>query len=120
MFDYLPANSPQAPPPATTLAFDARRCTVQLENGHLYLDANAAPARVLLGYDAPRSFGLSPTTAIALIERIADGCRCVAVAANLDEAVAVARRSHARTTAKSTFGSWTAMAKNPSRRAKPS
>jgi len=93
MFDYLPANSPQAPSaphPATTLAFDARRCTVQLENGHLYLDANAAPARVLLGYDAPRSLGLSPTTAIALIERIADGYRCVAVAANLDEAVAVA------------------------------
>ena len=93
MFDYLPANSPQAPsapPPATTLAFDARRCTVQLENGHLYLDANAAAVRVLLGYDAPRSFGVSPTTAVALIERMADGYRCVAVAAKHDEAIAVA------------------------------
>ena len=81
----------QAPPLATNRPLDARRCTVQLQNGHLYLDAIATRAQALLGYDLPRSFGLSGDAVLALIDQMADGYRCVAIATNQDDVVSVAR-----------------------------
>lgn len=71
---------------------------MQLENGHLYLDAVGAPAQALLGYDRPEASGLSTAEAVALIERMADGYRCVAIAATHAEAIAaataIARKRH--------------------------
>jgi len=69
---------------------DARRCTVQLQNGHLYLDAIAGPAQALLGHDAPMPVRLSAAAAIARLDQMTEGYRCVAVTANRDEAVTVA------------------------------
>jgi acetylornithine/succinyldiaminopimelate/putrescine aminotransferase len=79
-----------ATPLAMNNPLDARRCTVQLANGHLYLDAIPAPAQALLGYDQPRSFGLSGSDVVALIDQMTDGYRCVAIAANQDDVVSVA------------------------------
>jgi hypothetical protein len=79
-----------APPLATSDPLDARRCTVQLQNGHLYLDAIPAPAQALLGYDLPRSFGLSGDAVVALINQMVNGYRCVAIAASQDDVVSVA------------------------------
>lgn len=78
---------------ATALNFvDARRCTVQLENGHLYLDAIPAPARSLLGYDEPRSASLSAAEVVALIDAMSTRHRCVALTDSDDSAFAVAEK----------------------------
>jgi hypothetical protein len=69
---------------------DARRCTVQLANGHLYLDAIAAPPRALLGYDAPPPIQLSVEAIVARIDRMSEAYRCIALTAGLEEAAAIA------------------------------
>ncbi len=71
---------------------DARRCTVQLENGHLYLDAIPAPARSLLGYDEPRSASLSAAEVVALIDAMSTRHRCVALTDSDDSAFAFAKK----------------------------
>jgi hypothetical protein len=75
---------------------DARRCTVQLENGHLYLDAIPTPARSLLGYDEPRSTALSSAEIIALIDAMSERHRCVALTDSHDNALAFAKEIVAR------------------------
>jgi adenosylmethionine-8-amino-7-oxononanoate aminotransferase len=77
---------------------DARRCTVQLENGHLYLDAIAAPPRSLLGYDEPRSAQLSAAETIAFIDSMSAEYRCWALTSGSEEALALAREHVARLT----------------------
>jgi 4-aminobutyrate aminotransferase-like enzyme len=69
---------------------DARRCTVQLENGHLYLDAIVAPARSLIGYDEPRSAQMSAAETVALIDAMSIRHRCVALTAGHDDALILA------------------------------
>jgi Aminotransferase class-III len=69
---------------------DARRCTVQFENGHLYLDAIAAPSRALLGYDAPPPVQLSVEATVARIDGMSETYRCIALTAGLEEAVTIA------------------------------
>ena len=71
---------------------DARRCTVQLENGHLYLDAIPAPARSLLGYDEPRSASLSAAEVVALIDAMSTRHRCVALTDSDDSAFVFAKK----------------------------
>jgi acetylornithine/succinyldiaminopimelate/putrescine aminotransferase len=69
---------------------DARRCTVQLENGHLYLDAIVAPGRSLIGHDEPRSAQMSAAEAVALIDAMSARHRCVALTTGHDEALTLA------------------------------
>ena len=80
-------------PPGSSVPFnfiDARRCTVQLKNGHLYLDAIVAPARSLIGYDEPRSAQISAAETVALIDAMSVRHRCVALTASHDDALKLA------------------------------
>lgn len=93
MLDHLSQTEWSKPPSIVSEnlpVVDARRCTVQLENGFLYLDVIAAPAHALLGYDAPQPARTSASRAVALIDLMAEGYRCVALTATHEEAVAIA------------------------------
>jgi hypothetical protein len=90
MPDHFRSGAASPPPERRGEPIDARRCTVQLQNGHLYLDAAAAPAQCLLGYDAPRPLGPSATSLVERIERMAPAYRCIALLADRGEAVALA------------------------------
>ena len=69
---------------------DARRCTVQLSTGLLYLDAAAQPATALLGHDVPRETRSDAKSADALLSSLAPSYRCVAVARDFPSAVTAA------------------------------
>jgi adenosylmethionine-8-amino-7-oxononanoate aminotransferase len=85
---------PQAPRavdmPADAIV-DARRCTVQLENGFLYLDAAADAEHCLLGHDEVEPVAAGAGEVAALIEALAPGYRCVALADGLAGGLAAAR-----------------------------
>jgi adenosylmethionine-8-amino-7-oxononanoate aminotransferase len=71
----------------------ARRCTLQLSNGFLYLDAIASPATALLGHDAPPPPSVvadEPGVKVSL-ELLAAPYRCVALSATADAVAALAR-----------------------------
>lgn len=75
---------------APTDFVDARRCTVQLKNGHLYLDAIVAPSRSLIGYDDPRPTQISVAETVALIDAMSMRHCCVALTSSHDEALRIA------------------------------
>jgi acetylornithine/succinyldiaminopimelate/putrescine aminotransferase len=83
--DATTSGTPRSSVPLNVI--DARRCTVQLENGHLYLDAIVAPARSLIGYDEPRSAQMSAAETVALIDAMSVRHRCVALTASHDDAL---------------------------------
>ena len=88
-----PLEGARAVPPADIdLVVDARRCTVQLANGFLYLDAIADRATALLAHDAPPDVPTKPTEVRAMIEALAPSYHCAALAQSFDAAVAVATR----------------------------
>jgi hypothetical protein len=69
---------------------DARRCTVQLSTGLLYLDAAAQPATALLGHDVLRETTTDAKSAHALLSSLAPTYRCVAMARDFPSAVGAA------------------------------
>jgi 4-aminobutyrate aminotransferase-like enzyme len=73
----------------------ARRCTVQLSTGRLYLDAVASPATALLGHDSPPVPAADPGSAKSLLCSLDPGYTCVgmtrSLAAALDAAARLAR-----------------------------
>lgn len=69
---------------------DARRCTVQLSNGRLYLDAAATPATALLGHDLP-SFPAATADAVRqMLSSLAPGYARVALARSSSAAAELA------------------------------
>ena len=71
---------------------DAHASTVQLESGYLYLDAAADPAHALLGHDDPPPVAAGAAEVAALLESLAPGHRTLALAADREAALALARR----------------------------
>jgi acetylornithine/succinyldiaminopimelate/putrescine aminotransferase len=59
---------------------EARRCTVQLSTGRLYLDAAATPATAILGHDLPQLAPSDEPTVRRMISSLAPGYTCVALA----------------------------------------
>jgi acetylornithine/succinyldiaminopimelate/putrescine aminotransferase len=71
---------------------DARRCTVQLSRGRLYLDAIASPATALLGHDLPPMPAVGAAAARRLLSSLEPGYTCVAMARNFSGAMDLATR----------------------------
>ncbi len=71
---------------------DARRCTVQLSTGRLYLDAVASSATALLGHDLPPLPATSEVEVNLLLSSLAPGYRCLAMEASYPAAVEFAAR----------------------------
>ncbi len=81
---YWPAHTPALggqPPPQEDAEHpvDARRCTVQLSTGRLYLDALATPATALLGHDLPPTPAVDPATVLRMLSSLTPGYVCLAV-----------------------------------------
>jgi acetylornithine/succinyldiaminopimelate/putrescine aminotransferase len=81
---YWPAHTPALggqPPPQEDAEnpVDARRCTVQLSTGRLYLDALATPATALLGHDLPPTPAVDEATVQQMLSSLAPGYACVAM-----------------------------------------
>jgi len=81
---HWPAHTPglAAQPPVqreTENPVDARRCTVQLSTGRLYLDALATPATALLGHDLPLTPAVDEATVQQMLSSLAPGYACVAM-----------------------------------------
>jgi len=83
-----PSHAGAGGKPETPL--EARRCTVQLSTGRLYLDAAATPATALLGHDLPRLRPTDEPTVRRMISSLAPGYTCVALAPSYSSAVALA------------------------------
>jgi adenosylmethionine-8-amino-7-oxononanoate aminotransferase len=58
---------------------DARRCTVQLSTGRLYLDAVASPTTALLGHDLPSMPVTDEPTVERMLASLAPGYVCLAM-----------------------------------------
>jgi len=58
---------------------DARRCTVQLSTGRLYLDAVASPATALFGHDRPPTPPTDEQTVKRMLSSLAPRYRCLAL-----------------------------------------
>ena len=56
---------------------EARRCTVQLSSGQLYLDAMASPATALLGHDLPAMPGTDQAKVEQMLSSLAPGFSCI-------------------------------------------
>jgi 4-aminobutyrate aminotransferase-like enzyme len=77
---------------------DARRCTVQLSTGRLYLDAVASPATALLGHDLPPMPLNDAASVEHMLSSLEPGYDCLAMTPGLAAAVefaATLSRSHA-------------------------
>jgi len=57
---------------------DARRCTVQLSTGRLYLDVVSTPATALFGHDTPPLLKTDPVIVERMLSSLASGYVCVA------------------------------------------
>jgi acetylornithine/succinyldiaminopimelate/putrescine aminotransferase len=73
-------------------AVDARRCTVQLSTGRLYLDAVASPATALLGHDRPPMSATDELAVKRLLSSLVPGYVCLATAQSFDAAADLAER----------------------------
>jgi acetylornithine/succinyldiaminopimelate/putrescine aminotransferase len=92
---YWPAHTPALveQPPLESDAqhpVDARRCTVQLSTGRLYLDALATPATALLGHDLPPAPAVGPATVLRMLSSLAPGYACVAMTQSFSAAADLA------------------------------
>ena len=92
---YWPAHTPALArqPPRQRDAenpVDARRCTVQLSTGRLYLDVVATPATALLGHDLPPTPAVDPATVLRMLSSLAPGYVCVAMTQSFSAAAGLA------------------------------
>lgn len=71
---------------------EARRCTVQLSTGRLYLDAVASPATALLGHDLPPTPVIDAPTVERMLSSLAPGYACVAMKSSFATAAELAVR----------------------------
>lgn len=71
---------------------DARRCTVQLSNGRLYLDAAATTETALLGHDHPERSGQAGMALREFLERLDTDYVALAVRREIGAAVRLACR----------------------------
>ncbi len=71
---------------------DARRCTVQLSSGRLYLDAVASNATSLLGHDMPDPEAGGVGSAGQLLSSLEHGYACVTTAGSFSAAAGVASK----------------------------
>jgi 4-aminobutyrate aminotransferase-like enzyme len=72
---------------------DARRCTVQLSTGRLYLDAVASSTTSLLGHDLPPIPAADSSTVERMLASLAPGYVCLAMASSFAAAADFAARS---------------------------
>jgi acetylornithine/succinyldiaminopimelate/putrescine aminotransferase len=106
---YWPVHAPPAPGDSTPgrdlrHPIEARRCTVQLSTGRLYLDAVASSATALLGHDVPPVPDADLATVTRLLSLLAPGYGCLAIrstyeaaskyAAELDHWLGLAKPPH--------------------------
>jgi adenosylmethionine-8-amino-7-oxononanoate aminotransferase len=71
---------------------DARRCTVQLSTGRLYLDAVASPATALLGHDLPPLPVTDAPTVERMLSALAPGYVCLTMKSSFAAAADFAAR----------------------------
>lgn len=71
---------------------EARRCTVQLSTGRLYLDAVASPATALLGHDLPSTPAIDAAAVERMLSSLAPGYVCVAMKSSFASAAEFAGR----------------------------
>ena len=71
---------------------DARRCTVQLSTGRLYLDAVASPATALLGHDLPALPATDAATVVRVLSSLERGYVCLAMKSSFAAAADFAAR----------------------------
>jgi len=69
---------------------EARRCTVQMPNGFLYLDVLASPATELLGHDVPEPAAADRDGLLQTLSRLHTGYECLAVCETIADALALA------------------------------
>jgi 4-aminobutyrate aminotransferase-like enzyme len=79
------------PAPPADLILAARRCTLQLSNGYLYLDAVANPATALLGHDEPPAVVADALRVTSLLNALVAPYCCVALTAAANAAAELAR-----------------------------
>ena len=68
--------------PDTNRPVDARRCTVQLATGYLYLDAAASSKTALLGHDSPPISAADRLETQRMLSSLAPGYTCLAMASS--------------------------------------
>lgn len=71
---------------------EARRCTVQLSTGRLYLDAVASPATALLGHDLPAIGTTDEPTVERILSSLEPGYFCIAMKSSFASAAEFALR----------------------------
>lgn len=86
------AGSNMAPGQDAVRPLDARRCTVQLSTGHLYLDAVATPETALLGHDSPPIREADGSRVRRMLSSLASGYRCLEMASSFAAAAQSAVR----------------------------
>jgi acetylornithine/succinyldiaminopimelate/putrescine aminotransferase len=74
---------------------DARRCTVQLSTGRLYLDAVASPETALLGHDIPPMHAADQALVAQLLSSLAPDYFCLAMTSSFAAAAEFAVGSNA-------------------------
>ena len=87
---HWPSHTSAGTEPETPV--EARRCTVQLSTGRLYLDAAATPATALLGHDLPQLSPSDEPTVQRMISSLAPSYTCVALAQSYASAAGLAAR----------------------------
>ena len=71
---------------------DARRCTVQLSTGRLYLDVVASPSTALLGHDLPAMPPIDAPSVLRMVSSLAPGYACLAMTRSFAVAAEFAAR----------------------------
>ncbi len=71
---------------------EARRCTVQMQNGFLYLDALASPATALLGYDRPAPEAIDKRGLMRTLSKLHREYKCVALDTGAEAMVPIAKQ----------------------------
>jgi len=94
---HWPMHAPETGRPAKAgddvrNPLDARRCTVQLSTGQLYLDAVASPATSLLGHDLPAMPTLEALNADQWISSLQPGYACLTATQSFSAAVEFATK----------------------------
>lgn len=71
---------------------EARRCTVQMQNGFLYLDALASPATALLGHDRPAPEAIDRPGLMQTLSKLHREYECVALDTGAEAMVPIAEQ----------------------------
>ena len=88
---HWPAHAPESFQGASR-PVDARRCTVQLSTGRLYLDAVASPATALLGHDSPPLAATDSSRVKQMLCSLEPGYVCLTMMRSFSAAVEFAAR----------------------------